>query len=107
MPFRDGKHHWEPNPCEVGKANCKPKPKRTDGDTATDVPQPVGSMSANIIGTYGVKCKWSKGKVQRKIWQQEKHDALDRHQWEQQLSVSDVSQSMSCNCLAFQRPRPP
>ncbi|KAJ1933919.1 hypothetical protein GGF37_006561 [Kickxella alabastrina] len=100
-------HYWVPNSREVGKANCKPKPKCMDGDTATDVPQPVGSLSANIIGTYSVKYGWSKGKAQRKIWQQEKHDALDRQQWEQQLSVSDVSQSTSHNFLAFQKPRPP
>ncbi|KAJ1943173.1 hypothetical protein GGF37_002765 [Kickxella alabastrina] len=52
------KHHRVPNLRKVGKANCKPKPKNMDSDTVTDALQTVGSLSVNVIGTYGAKCGW-------------------------------------------------
>ncbi|KAJ1947309.1 hypothetical protein GGF37_000491 [Kickxella alabastrina] len=54
---REKKHHWVPDPRKLGKANCKPNSKRTDGDTATGMSQPAGSLLANIIETYGAKCR--------------------------------------------------
>ncbi|KAJ1886679.1 hypothetical protein LPJ66_009512 [Kickxella alabastrina] len=54
--FKMEKHHWVPNPHKVSKSNCKPKPKQTDSDTATDALLPASSLSANIIEAYGPKC---------------------------------------------------
>ncbi|KAI7834690.1 hypothetical protein BX661DRAFT_175332 [Kickxella alabastrina] len=60
--FELEKHYWMPDPHKIGKSNCRPNPKRTDGGTETDAPQPVGSLSANIIETYRAKYRWPKDK---------------------------------------------